>query len=319
MFGRKNKKKNERKSVLDVKSRARPLKAMRLRMATGALAVSAGLVLSLFVFWKGGEFMIDEYIYHNPAFAIEKMEIRTDGIIPVEQIRSWSNVQPEQNLLALDLGRIKRDLELVPLIQSASVERVLPHTLIVEVSEREPIARTVLFRARKSDGLLEPTSLYLDQEGMVIPPVLRALNTAAFDAATRFLPTLTGLNGTEIRPGHKIQSPQALAALRWIRAFQSSPMIGYVDVRSIDLSSPNTLAIQTEQGNEITFNSRDFDLQLARWRKVHDFAARQNRLIASLDLAVTNYVPAMWQDQTGTNSLPPLVRPNNSPYKKRHV
>src|SRR5689334_4702770 len=128
MFGGKNKKKNERKSVLDVRSRAKPLKAMRLKMATGALAVSSGLVLSLFVFWKGGEFMIDEYVYHNPAFAIKNLEIYTDGIIPIDQINSWANVQAGQNLLALDLGRIKRDLELVPLIQSASVERILPHT-----------------------------------------------------------------------------------------------------------------------------------------------------------------------------------------------
>src|SRR6185503_20197697 len=123
MFGRKNKKKNDRKSVLDVRSRAKPLKAMRLRMATGALAFSTAVVLSLFVFWKGGEFMIDEYVYHNPAFAVHTFEVHTDGIIPVEQIRSWSNVQGDQNLLALDLGRIKRDLELVPLIHAASVER----------------------------------------------------------------------------------------------------------------------------------------------------------------------------------------------------
>jgi hypothetical protein len=318
MFGRKNKKKNDRKSVLDVRSRAKPLKAMRLRMATSALALSAAVVLSLFVFWKGGEFMIDEYVYHNPAFGVHTFEVHTDGIIPLEQIRSWSNVQPDQNLLALDLGRIKRDLELVPLIHAASVERVLPHTLILHVSEREPIARTVIFRTRATDGLLEPTTLYLDQEGMVIPPVLRALNTAAFDAATRFLPTLTGINGAELRLGHKIESPQALAALRWIRAFQASPMVGYAEIRTIDISSPNTLVVQTEQGNEITFNSRDFDFQLARWRKVYDFAFRQNRFIASLDLAVTNFVPALWQDQS-TNAIPPLLRPNNSPYKKRHV
>jgi cell division septal protein FtsQ len=318
MFGRKNKKKNERKSVLDVRSRAKPLKAMRLKMATGALAVSTGLVLSLFVFWKGGEFMIDEYVYHNPAFSVQNLEIHTDGIIPIDQINSWANVQPEQNLLALDLGRIKRDLELVPLIQSASVERILPHTLILRVSEREPIARTLLFKTRTRDGLPEAVSLYLDQEGMVIPPVLRALNTAAFDAATRFLPTISGVNGTDIRPGHKIQSPQVLAALRWIRAFQSSGMVGVVEVHNIEIASSDTLVVQTEQGNEITFSTRDFDLQLARWRKVYDFANNQNRQIASLDLAVTNFVPALWQDQS-TNSVPPLVRPNNSPYKKRHV
>ena len=47
----------------------------------------------------------------------------------------------ENNLFALDLSRVKRDLELVPAIESADVERILPHTLKICVTEREPIAQ----------------------------------------------------------------------------------------------------------------------------------------------------------------------------------
>jgi cell division septal protein FtsQ len=314
MFGRKSKKK---KAALDVKSRSKQVRAMRLRMATGALAVSTGLVLALFVFWKGGQFMIDEYLYNNPAFSIQSIQVETDGIIPTSQILSWSNVRTNQNLLAIDLARIKRDLELVPLIQSASVERVLPHNLILRVSEREPIARVVLFQTRGTDGLLKPSSYYLDYEGMVIPPVLREMNTSAFDAATSTLPTITGVDGAEILPGQKVGSPQLLAALQWLKLFRGSAMVGYVDIRGIDISARYTLTVQTEQGNEIVFALNEFPSQIARWRQVHDFARQQNRLIASLDLAVTNYVPAVWQELT--NSVPPLVRPNTSPYRKRHV
>src|SRR5204862_4801699 len=110
-------------------------------MAVSALAISAGIVLVLFVSWKGGEYLLDQYVYTNASFAIERIEIQTDGIIPIEQIRAWANVRNGQNLLALDLARIKRDLELVPLVESAAVERILPRQLIIRVREREPIAR----------------------------------------------------------------------------------------------------------------------------------------------------------------------------------
>lgn len=50
----------------------------------------------------------------------------------------------DHNLFALDLARIKRDLELAPAIQSAAVERVLPHTLKIRVTEREPVAQIVV-------------------------------------------------------------------------------------------------------------------------------------------------------------------------------
>jgi cell division septal protein FtsQ len=314
MLGRKGKKK---KSLLEVKSRSRPLKTLRLRMAAGALALSTGLVLALFIFWKGGELMVDEYLYNNPAFAIRSIRIETDGIIPASQIAAWANVRTNQNLLALDLARIKRDLELVPLIQFASVERILPGDLIVRVSEREPIARVILFQTGGGNGILSPSTNFLDYEGMVIPPILRALNTTAFVRATRYLPSISGVNEAEIRPGHKVESPQLLAALDWLHSFRYSPMAGHADVRAIDISSPYTISIQTEQGNQIVFGLDDFKMQIARWREIYDFALAQNRLIASLDLAVTNFVPALWQDQT--NSIPPIVRPNNSPYRKKHV
>jgi hypothetical protein len=318
MWGRSKSKKLERQWLLDVRSRSGPLKALRLRMAVNALAISSGIVLVLFVSWKGGEFLVDQYVYTNPSFAIDQIDLQTDGIIPLEQIRAWANVKKGQNLLALDLPRIKRDLELVPLIESASVERILPRRLTIRVREREPIARILMFGARSSDALLEASPIYLDEHGMVIPPLLRALNATAFDNATRFVPTITGISSGAFRPGHIVESPSVLAALKWIRAFQKSEMAGHVEVRAIDVSSPAAMIVSTEQGNEVTFAYRGFDTQLARWRGVHDYAQRTSRTLASLDLAVTNYVPAVLLDPT--NGIRSIVRPAQpSPYRKKHV
>lgn len=321
MWGRKSKtKKSGRQYALDVKARSKPLQALRLRMAVSALAISSGIVLVLFVAWKGGEWLVDRYVFTNPAFAIEQLEIETDGIIPLEQVRTWANVSKGQNLLALDLTRIKRDLELVPLIESASVERYLPRRLRLRVQEREPIARVIYFQPSLIDGSIERSAYYLDKEGMVIPPYARALNVSAFDRATHLLPNLIGVRSEELRPGHKVTREPLLAALRWVSEFAGSPMAGHVDVRSVDLSAGNTLVVSTEQGHEVTFALRDFEGQLARWRKIYDFSSRQPRLLASLDLAVTNYVPVAWNDST--NAAPPSVRrppAQPSPYRKKHV
>lgn len=304
--------------MLDVKGRSGPVRALRLRMAAGALAISAGVVLFLFVAWKGGEYALDRFVYSNPSFAIDRLDIQSDGIIPVEQLRTWANVKRGDNLLALDLARIKRDLELVPLIRSASVERVLPRQLAVRVREREPVARILTFAPRPGDGLLQASALYLDDEGMVIPPVLRALNTAGFDSATRHLPTITGLSGNGLRPGHRVTAANVQAGLRWLEAFRKSEMAGLVNVRSIDVATSTALLIATEQGSEISFPPRDFEPLLARWKGVHDFGLRNQLAIASLDLVVANYVPAQWISLT--NGIPPAVRQNEpSPYRKNHV
>ncbi|MGZ8900520.1 MAG: cell division protein FtsQ/DivIB [Limisphaerales bacterium] len=315
MFGKS--KKSERQWKLEVRARSKQLQTVRLRMAASALAISAGVVLVLMVCWKGGEHLLDRYVYTNPALGIKRVQISTDGIIPTNRIRIWASVKEGQNLLGLDLARIKRDLELVPLIESASVERVLPGDLIVKVREREPIARIHVFAPRPADGLLERSSIYLDEHGMVIPAFLRDLNSKAFEEATRFLPMITGIGATSFRPGHIVSSPQILAALKWIRTFQNSSMTGEVDIREIDISSSTALLVTTEQSNEIWFAYQDFEGQLLRWERIHNFGRRHQQTLASLDLVVTNYVPAVWAELT--NSTPTVRAPQPSPYRKKHV
>jgi len=79
--------------------------------------------------WHGGNWLLDEFLFRNPAFAIQAIEIETDGILPNAQLRACTGVKLGDNLLALDLSRIQRDLEYLPWIESAAVRTCPPeHT-----------------------------------------------------------------------------------------------------------------------------------------------------------------------------------------------
>src|SRR5687767_7594465 len=119
----------ERRRVLDVKLRSsqrRQLRFRRFTLLTGCILMTA---IGGFGLWRGAEWGLRRLLYENSAFAIHHLDVDTDGAIAREQIRRWAGVKLEDNLLALDLERVKRDLELVPVIHSAAVERLLPHTL----------------------------------------------------------------------------------------------------------------------------------------------------------------------------------------------
>ena len=138
-FKRKSKNRRlEHDFALDVKLRSDKIKARRWRVSLSLLAGSI-LALSLLLgVWRGGQWMMDRLLYSNSAFAIRDVEISTDGAFLLDQLRRWTQARPGDNLLALDMARVKRDLEMVPYIESATVERILPHTLKVRVFEREP-------------------------------------------------------------------------------------------------------------------------------------------------------------------------------------
>lgn len=293
----------ERRHVLDVKVARRQAVRHRVRVATLAASLSLGTVFALYLLWRGGDWAMTRFIYENKAFAVQEIDISTDGVITLEQLRRWAGVKREQNLFALDLARVKRDLELVPAIQNVAVERVLPHTLKVRVVEREPIAQI--------------QNYLLDAEGFAMLPIDAQQRSTAVPPGEH-CPIITGLNPSDLRAGHQVESPQVRAALKFLTAFEHSPMAPLVDIARVDVSAPDVLQVITAQQNEITFRTTDFEKQLNRWWLVHSTGQQQAHQIASLDLSVSEDVPLRWLDSA---AVPPnaakLRKP--SPYKKKHV
>lgn len=305
----------ERDHVLDVKMRSQHTRTLRVRFAATTCSIVLGAGLTVFGLWRGSEWLLEEYVFKNPTFSIRSIDIQTDGIIPIQQLRTWSGVKEGENLLAIDLLRIRRDLELQPLIQSAAVERVLPQSLRIRVVEREPIAQITGFQAVATDRI-QSSTFYLDEAGYVMPPL--AVLDAGSAAAFADLPSINGIIGTELRPGKQVESPQIHAALRFISSFDRSPMANLASLSFIDLSSPQVLQVHTRQGSEITVSLDSPDRVLRRWRSVFDFASQTRRAIASLDLSVTNNSPARWQE--ASSSPPAQAKPKKpSRYRKKHV
>lgn len=303
--------------VLDVKISSNQRRQNRLRRVVLSLGTILLFGLTVAGGWKGGEWLLRKYAYENQAFAIRHLEIETDGVLSTEQIQTWAGVRLGDNLLALNLARVKRDLELVPAIEAVSVERILPRGLRLRVSEREPVAR-VVFPILRPGGHEERGTYLVDGRGCFMFPIERHQRASPAPSGDEHLPVISGVPLGDVRPGRAVDLPQALAALAFVRAFQRSSMLGQVDLREIDISQPGVLAVTTLQGSTLTFGLTDFERQLDRWRLVLEQARRQAKHIATLDLAVANNSPLTWVDLGGVRPPPPKpVKP--SPYKRKHV
>lgn len=316
LFKRKPKNRRlERGNVLDVKLRTKEARAARLRLATTAVSLSLGTVIGLYLLWRAGDWALDQFVFQNDTFAIHELDIQTDGSIPVEQLRKWAGVSPGDNLLALDLNRVKGDLELSPMIQSVAVERVLPRALKISVVEREPIAQVKMLQLRPGGGL-GLVSYYLDESGHVIQPTPARGTPLA--QGTDGLPVLSGVSASELNPGRPITSPRIGAALRLIAGFENSPMAGLVDLKSVDVSGTDVLQVTTGQGNQITFALDRLEEQLRYWRLVFDHGKKIGKAIRTLDLSVTNNAPVLWLDASA--APPPVPKRNKTPVNnKKHA
>ena len=307
-----------RNQVLDVKLRAADVRAGRIRWVTRALLLVGGTFFGLYLLWCIGEWGLSVFVYRNPDFAIQRVDIRTDGVIAPDQLRRWSGVRPGANLIRLNLADVKRNLELVSMIDSVSVERILPNILKIRVSERVPVAQ-VNVPCTDANGGLAATVFQLDANGMVMQPLDPRLSTVPLQQLKSPLPIISGMNSFLLQPGRRVESPTVLSALRLVAAFNVSPMAGFADLRYVDVSSPGVLIAVTGQGSQITFSPDDVPRQLARWRLIYDYGRSRQETITSANLAVANNVPVHYLALSGSAPTLPVKQSTPKKYRRKNV
>ena len=242
--------------------------------------------------------MLNRLVYENESFSVRQLDYRTDGIISVGQLKQWGGVSSGDNLLKLDLLRIKRDIELAPRVRAASVERFLPDTLQVRVAERVPMAQVWAWQ-RDGAGVTDYdcVRVQLDETGHVMSPIDGYSVVAPEKQAEWSLPVVSGIELKKLKslsPGRPAGLPKLQAALGLIGEFRRSALAGVVDLRVIDLSQPRILRVTTGNGGQVDLSTDRLARQLDRWARIRAHGQKFGLAIETVDLSVTNNVPVRW-------------------------
>jgi hypothetical protein len=292
----KNRKLN-RKSVLEVKARSREAHWARLRLifvSAFSLVGAAALIISV---WQGGRLILNRAFYENDTFNIKEVVVETDGFLSPQQICQLANIKSGDNLLALNWALVKRDLELVQWIKSVSIEKILPNRLKLKIDERAPIAQAHTYFSNGKVGEYSLENYLIDDTACVISASLSNQVPAALRRSWQALPVISGIPNSALAPGRKIQAPEVGSALRWIKEFEQSDMYGEVQISRIIVFSDDKdfLKVTTAQGSRITFANQHWQDQFRKWRIVHERGRLDGRVIATLDLSISNYNPVCWK------------------------
>lgn len=104
--------------------------------ATLGVAVVIGAALGL----AAGAY---HYALSTPRFAIDDLRVEGTRRLTREQVLAIAEVRTGQNVLSIDLAAAEERLLRSPWLESAKVDRRLPGSLWVVVTEREPRARAL--------------------------------------------------------------------------------------------------------------------------------------------------------------------------------
>ncbi len=239
-----------------------------------AMIVAVGLGLHL-----GVGFILNKALYSNPHYTLNEIEIQPRGHFSERLIRQAAGLETGQNLWTLNLPQITKDLEKLPYVSHATVERHFPDKLTILIHERIPVVKIV---GLNSD-LGTKETFYLDRDGIVLKP--------REDETPQMLPEIIGMTNAEFEPGTKLEQPSMACALQILDAIDHTPLHTLIDIRTINLSDPLSITMVTTRDMSITFRTDCIDQQLIRLQQIIYHPDFQQRTIRTVDLTPNYNVP----------------------------
>jgi cell division septal protein FtsQ len=219
---------------------------------------------------KAGFEWIGRKLYsENPRFEIQHLEISSDGRLTEDRIREYTGLAEGKNLFAVKFEDIEANLEKVAAIESVYLERKLPHTLIVKVKERIPVARINGRQSRRFPFVV-------DRYGIVLPPRQSAST----------LPLISGID-SDLRLGLRAVHPDVETVLKIIALCDSMGSLReYVRIESLDVQYNDFIDMRLEGGIRVRMPRFSLKPKLQNLATVIKIAHEQERRVKEVDLTL---------------------------------
>lgn len=143
------------------------------------LALQVGGLLAIVVTgaWTGYS-----RVMASEKLRVARVEVSGERFLSAGEVREMLGPAVGENILSLDLARLKSRLRASPWVAEATVKRTLPDTLQVEIRERQPLALAEVDRLYLMDGDGALIDIYGPRTASFDLPIVRGLASADGEA-----------------------------------------------------------------------------------------------------------------------------------------
>ncbi len=226
--------------------------AAGLLLGVAALGATLGGQYQAFVGREGG---IGDFVARALGFDIKVVTISSEAQLAEPDILALAGISPKDSLPFFDAARARKNLEALPLIKQASVRKLYPDRIVIDIVERTPVAlwqKDGEVRTIAADGAV--IDEMRDQRFSSLPFVVgdganERLSefTALLDASAELRPKIAAgvLMGArrwnlKMKSGIDVKLPESdpLSAMATLVALQRQSRILDRDVLSLDFRVP---------------------------------------------------------------------------------
>ena len=241
---RKKKKSTKRGNLLFANAKTASDENPLVRVLGLALVILIALCGLLWLGHLGLKFAQGFLFAENDQYTIEHIDIETDRRLRPQHIKEYAGVNTGMNLFEISIREVEKQLESVPQIRDAEVQRILPDTLKITITERQPIA----YLGRNRGGL----HLLVDGDGYLV----------ARRSQPEELPRIIGLELDHLKPGVRVTNKQVMHAVEIVEICDHTRLSQYIHIRHIDASKSEKLKLLLFTGHQVTLGRKDIEQKL---------------------------------------------------------
>lgn len=193
------------------------------------------------------------FVIVSPYFQMKETLVRGTERLQSDAVVELTGLKPSQNILMTNLGAVARKVKANPWVKDVSVRRDFPDRLVIEVTERKPVALV-----ERGDGLY-----FIERDGTAFEKIATGEKTD--------LPVLTGFyrKGAENRE----MILKSLELLDFMASYTEVPEIRHIsEIHGDDLFGLSLFA----EGLCLKLGFGEFDTKLRRLKPVLADLARRS-------------------------------------------
>ena len=162
----------------------------------------------------------------SPVFNVRNFKVIDNKVVTEEEIVAASGVGKNVNILSVDVDTAEKNIESLPYIKSAEIERSFPDTLKIRIVEEIGVA---YFVAKEGYVIISP-------EGKCIE-VTDGVSGGNGVAEAPSLPVIRGIEGVKYSKGEIIKAKDSVKIKELTKCLREFLRQGYVfDMKEIDVS-----------------------------------------------------------------------------------
>jgi cell division protein FtsQ len=182
-----------------------------------AFVIAVTLSAAVFGVVRGGEYAafvasqgsVGDFLARSLGFGISIVTISGQAELSEQEILADAGISPKNSLLFLDVAEARARLEAIPLIKQASVRKLYPDHLVIDLVERAPYA---LWQKDGQVNIVAADGAVIDQ---MRDQRFASLPFVVGEGANERLPEFTALMATAGELGPKIRAGVLVADRRW--------------------------------------------------------------------------------------------------------